>query len=80
MHDWYPAPDPFLAAVMLFYSVWWGLTASVFESADGVGQQPHAAQEAGALFLVDLLMVPHADGDGVCLANVPDRTEVFVST
>lgn len=47
------------------------LTASVLEAADGVGQQSHAAQEAGALLLVDLLVVPHADGDGVGLPDVP---------
>lgn len=49
----------------------WRLTASVLEAADGVGQQPHAPQESGALLLVDLLVVPHADGDGVGLPDVP---------
>lgn len=47
------------------------LTAGVLETADGVGQQPYAAQESGALLLVDLLVVPHADGDGVGLPDVP---------
>lgn len=47
------------------------LTASVLETADGVGQQPYAAKEASALLLVDLLVVPHTDGDGIGLPNVP---------
>lgn len=47
------------------------LTASVLQTADGVGQQPHTAQEASALLLVDLLVVPHTDGDGVGLPDVP---------
>lgn len=51
------------------------LTASVLETADGVGQQPYAAQEASALLLVDLFVVPHTDGDGVGLPDVPVRGE-----
>lgn len=51
------------------------LTASVLETANGVGQQPNAAQEASALLLVDLLVVPHTDGDGVGLPDVPVRGE-----
>ena len=47
------------------------LTARVLEAVDGVGQQPHAAQEPRPLLLVDLLVVPHADGDGVRLTDVP---------
>lgn len=46
------------------------LTPSVFESADGVGQQPHTAQEASPLLLVDLLVVPHADGYGIAFPNI----------
>lgn len=40
-----------------------GLTASVFESVDGVGQEADTAQETCALLFVDLLVVPYTDGD-----------------
>lgn len=39
------------------------LTASVFESVDGVGQEADTAQETCALLFVDLLVVPYTDGD-----------------
>lgn len=39
------------------------LTASVFESVDGVGQEADTAQETCALLFVNLLVVPDADGD-----------------
>lgn len=51
------------------------LTAGVFESVDGVGQEAHTAQKTRALLLVDLLVVPHTDGDRVSLADVSDREE-----
>ena len=47
------------------------LTAGVFEAVDGVGEKAYTAQEAGPLLLVNLLVVPHTDGDGVRLPNVP---------
>lgn len=56
------------------------LTASVFQSADGVGEQSHTAQEAGPLLLVDLLVVPHTDGDGVGFPNVPAGAYELVQT
>lgn len=49
------------------------LTASILQSADGIGEQPHAAQEASTLLLVDLLVVPHTDGYRVGFPNVPVR-------
>lgn len=51
------------------------LTASVLEATDGVGQQTYAAQKSCALFFVDLLMVPHTDGDRVSLPDIPERGE-----
>ncbi len=39
------------------------LTASVFESVDGVGQEADTAQKTCTLLFVDLLMVPYTDGD-----------------
>lgn len=39
------------------------LTASVFESVDGVGQETDTAEETCALLFVDLLVVPYTDGD-----------------
>lgn len=39
------------------------LTASVFESVDGIGQEADTAQETRALLFVDLLVVPYTDGD-----------------
>lgn len=47
------------------------LTAGVFEAVDGVGEKAYTAQEASPLLLVNLLVVPHTDGDGVRLPNVP---------
>lgn len=41
------------------------LTARVFESVDGVGQEPDAAEESRALLFVDLLVIPDTDGNGV---------------
>lgn len=50
------------------------LTAGVFESADGVGQESHATQETSALLLVDLLMVPYTDSDRVRFPDVSKST------
>lgn len=41
------------------------LTACVFESVDGIGQEADTAQETCALLFVDLLVVPYTDGYGV---------------
>lgn len=41
------------------------LTARVFKAVDSVGQKADTAQEASPLLLVNLLVVPHADCDGV---------------
>lgn len=49
------------------------LTACVFQSINGVGEESHAAEKSRALLLMDLLMVPHADGDGVRLPNIPAK-------
>lgn len=54
------------------------LTAGIFQSADGIGEQPHAAQEASPLLLVDLLVVPHTDGYRVGFPNVPVRAPTLV--
>lgn len=51
------------------------LTASVLQSADGVGQQPRTAQEASSLLLVNLLVVPHADGYRIRLPNIPANVQ-----
>lgn len=48
------------------------LTACVFESVDGVGQETDTAQKTRSLLFVDLLVVPDTDGDGICLSNVSD--------
>lgn len=49
------------------------LTACVFKSVDCVGQEADTAEETCALLFVNLLMVPHTDGDGVCLSNVTKK-------
>ena len=54
------------------------LTASVFQSVDGVGEQAYAAQEPRSLLLVDLLVVPNTDGDGVGFTDVPDGAQEVV--
>lgn len=41
------------------------LTARVFESVNGIGQEAYTAQETRALLFVDLLVVPYTDGYGV---------------
>lgn len=41
------------------------LTACVFKAVDSIGQKADTAQEASSLLLMDLLVIPHADGDGV---------------
>lgn len=46
------------------------LTAGVYESVDGVGQEADAAQKTSTLFFVNLLVVPNTDGDGVCFSNI----------
>lgn len=46
------------------------LTAGVYESVDGVGQEADAAQKTSTLLFVNLLVVPNADGDGVCFSNI----------
>ena len=51
-------------------------TASVFEAVDGVGQEAHTAQEPGPLLLMDLLVVPHTDGDGVRFTDIPAHTYI----
>lgn len=50
------------------------LTACVFEAVDGVGEEPYTAQKASTLLLVDFLMVPHANSDGVQLPDVSVQT------
>ena len=49
------------------------LTAGVFELLYSVGHDADTAQEASALLLVNLLVVPHTDRDRVLLANVPTQ-------
>lgn len=49
------------------------LTAGVYESVDGVGQEADTAQKTGALLFVNLLVVPHTDGDGVCFSDISGR-------
>lgn len=41
------------------------LTACVFKAVDGVGQKADTAQEPSPLLLVNLLVIPNADSDGV---------------
>lgn len=48
------------------------LTARVFKAVDGVGQKADTAQEPSPLLLVNLLVIPHADGDGI---RFPDVSE-----
>lgn len=49
------------------------LTAGVYESVDGVGQEADTAQKTSALLFVNLLVVPYTDGDGVCFSNISGR-------
>lgn len=49
------------------------LTACVFKSVDSVGQEADAAKKTCALLFVDLLVVPYADSNGVCLSNIAVR-------
>lgn len=51
------------------------LTARVFKAVDGVGQEADAAQEAGPLLLVNLLVIPHADCDRVRFPDVSEEQE-----
>lgn len=51
------------------------LTARVFKAVDSVGQEADAAQEASPLFLVNLLMVPHADRNRIRFPDVSERKE-----
>lgn len=46
------------------------LTVGVFKSVDGVGEEADATQKTRTLLFVDLLVVPHTDGDGICLSNI----------
>lgn len=49
------------------------LTASVFKAVDGVGQEADTPQESSSLLLVDLLVIPHADCDGIRLPDVSEE-------
>lgn len=49
------------------------LTAGVYESVDGVGQEADTAQKTSALLFVNLLVVPYTDGDGVCFSNISGK-------
>lgn len=51
------------------------LTACVFKAVDGVGQKADTAQETSSLLLVNLLVIPHTDGDGVRFSNVSKERE-----
>lgn len=46
------------------------LTACVFKAVDSIGQKADTAQKASSLLLMDLLVIPHADGDGIRFSNV----------
>lgn len=48
------------------------LTAGVYESVDGVGQEADTAQKSSTLLFVNLLVVPYTDGDGVRFSNISD--------
>lgn len=52
------------------------LTSSIFQPADGIGEESDTPQEASSLFLVDFFMVPYADGYGIRLANVSRKTHI----
>lgn len=49
------------------------LTASVFEAIDGIGKKTNTTKKSSTLLLMDLLMIPHADRDGIRLPNIPKR-------
>lgn len=53
------------------------LTSGVFQPADGIGQQPHTAQKASPLLLVNFLVVPHADSYRI---RFPDISENNIQT
>lgn len=53
------------------------LTSSVFELVDGIGHDAYTSQETSALLLVDLLVVPHTDGDGVFVTNIPRKRHTY---
>lgn len=48
------------------------LTACVFKAVDSVGQKADTAQEPSPLLLVNLLVIPHADGDRIGLPDVSE--------
>ena len=54
------------------------LTSSVFELVDGIGHDAYTSQEASALLLVDLLVVPHTDSDGVFVTNIPRKKHLLL--
>lgn len=51
------------------------LTACVFKAVDRVGQKADTAQEPSPLLLVNLLVIPHTDGDRIRFSDVPEGKE-----
>lgn len=56
------------------------LTASVFKAVDGVGQEADTPKESSSLLLVDLLVIPHADCDGIRLPDVSEEKNTSRAT
>lgn len=52
------------------------LTSSIFQPADGIGEESDTPQEASSLFLMDFFMVPYTDGYGICFPNVSRKTHI----
>lgn len=49
------------------------LTASIFKAVYGVGQEADTPKESSSLLLVDFLVIPHADCDGIRLSDVSEE-------
>ena len=69
----HPPPPPHTHTLLL--------TSGVFQLLDGIGHDAHASQETGSLLLVNLLVVPYTDRDGILASKVSGKLIVikFVS-
>lgn len=84
--DWWPGLQQSCTVQPVLYSLVWkdhgkskllsnkvALTASVFKAVDGIGQEADTPQESSSLLFVDLLVIPHADCDGIRLPDVSEE-------
>lgn len=91
--DWWPGLQQSCTVQLVLYSLVWkdhrkskllsnkvALTASVFKAVDGVGQEADTPQESSSLLFVDLLVIPHADCDGIRLPDVSEEKNMSRGT